>query len=538
MTDQEKAVAKKNIILLFVTLMITMLLASLSQMVFSSALPTIVGELNGVEHMTWVITAYMLASTIMMPIYGKMSDLLGRKPLLITAILLFIGGSIFGAMASSMGWLIVARVIQGLGGGGLMILSQTAVADVIPARQRGKYAGIMGGVFALSSVAGPLLGGWLTEGAGWRWAFLLNIPLGILALAAVIALMKLPKKTLTERPQLDYTGMALLSVTTVALILTTTWGGSMFAWNSWPIIGLIAGAIIGGTLFVLNERRAKEPIIPMGLFREKNFVMVTIASVLISVAMFGVIGYMPTYFQMAVGASASVAGLYMAPMMGALLLTSITSGALISKTGKYKFFPVAGSAVLALGLGLLATVTADTAVALICTYMAIIGVGLGASLQVLTLIVQNTFVHRVVGTATAANNYFRQVGGSLGTAIVGSIFATHLTQLLIERFPNGMGGSTTIESLTPALLASLPDALRLPIIEAYNGALIPIFAYLVPLAVAGCVILLFITEKPLAEKVEHDIPAESLAEGQLVLDDPREDTPSQRTTRTQGAVSS
>lgn len=519
MTEEEhKAKKKKSIILLFVTLMVTMLLASLSQMIFSSALPTIVGELNGVEHMTWVITAYMLASTITMPVYGKVSDLLGRKPLLVVAILLFITGSIFGAMATSMNWLIVARVIQGLGGGGLMILSQAAVADVIPARQRGKYMGIMGGVFALSSVAGPLLGGWLTEGVGWRWAFLLNIPLGVLALAAVIALMHLPKKIHAVRPKIDYLGMALLSVATTAIILTTTWGGSMYAWDSVQIIGLIIGAVVASVLFVLTELRAKEPIIPMGLFKEKNFVLVTIAAMLVSVAMFGAIGYMPTYFQMAVGASASKAGLLMAPMMGAMLLTSVISGAVVSKTGKYKLFPIVGTAILAIGLGLLATVTIATPIVLICAYMAVIGIGLGASMQILTLIVQNTFPHKIVGTATAANNYFRQVGSSLGSAIVGTIFATRLAQLMSEKFPHGMG-SHGMGSLTPNLLASLPDAIRIPIVESYNGALIPIFAYLIPLAIVACIVLFFVKEKALADEVEHEVAAESLAEGQLTMTD-------------------
>lgn len=517
MTEQEKAAKKKNILLLFITLMLTMLLASLSQMVFSSALPTIVGELNGVEHMTWVITAYMLASTITMPVYGKMSDLLGRKPLLIAAILLFIAGSILGAMASTMTGLIVARVIQGLGGGGLMILSQTAVADVIPARKRGKYMGIMGGVFALSSVAGPLLGGWLTEGVGWRWAFLLNIPLGILAVTAVITLMKLPKKKLTTRPKIDYLGMILLSAATTAIILTTTWGGSLYAWDSIQIISLIVGAIVTAVLFVLTERRAVEPIIPMNLFKEKNFVLVTVAAMLISVAMFGAIGYMPTYFQMAVGASASKAGLLMAPMMGAMLLTSVISGSIVSKTGKYKAFPIIGTLVLAAGLSLLATVSIDTSLILICTYMAVIGIGLGASMQILTLIVQNTFAHKVVGTATAANNYFRQVGSSLGSAIVGTVFATRLTQLMSEKFPHGMGGSNEMGSLTPTLLASLPDAIRIPIVESYNGALIPIFAYLVPLAIVACVFLIFVKEKKLSDDVEQEVSAESLAEGQLAI---------------------
>lgn len=525
MTEQEKATKKKNVILIFITLMVTMLLASLSQMIFSSALPTIVGELNGVEHMTWVITAYLLASTITMPIYGKVSDLLGRKPLLLVAISLFIAGSIIGALAQDMNWLITSRVVQGLGGGGLMILSQAAVADIFPARTRGKYMGIMGGVFALSSIAGPLLGGWLTEGPGWRWAFLINIPLGILAIIAVITLMRIPKKVHAVKPRLDFLGMGLLSIATSAIVLTTTWGGSTFEWDSVQIISLIIGAIVSAILFVLAELRAEQPIIPMMLFKERNFVMTTIAALLVSVGMFGAIGYMPTYFQMVVGASASTAGLLMAPMMAAMLLMSIVSGAVVSKTGKYKFFPIAGTLILALGLGLLSTVKVETHTAVICLYMAIVGLGLGASLQILTLIVQNSFSHKIVGTATAANNYFRQVGGSLGSAIVGSIFGTRLAQLLAENLPTGVAGGEGTKSLTPTILASLPDAIRLPIIESYNGALIPVFAYMVPLALVACVVLFFVHEKELAEEVEQEVSAESLAEGQLTVTDYDETTP-------------
>ena len=517
MTEEEKATKKKNTILIFVTLMVTMLLASLSQMIFSTALPTIVGELDGVEHMSWVITAYMLASTMMMPVYGKVSDLFGRKPILMIAISLFIGGSLLGAMATSMSWLILARVVQGLGGGGLIILSQASVADIIPARQRGKYMGIMGGVFAVSSVAGPLLGGWMTEGAGWRWAFIFNIPLGILALVAVVTLMRLPKKMAHTRPKLDYSGMALLAMTTSAIILATTWGGSTYAWNSAQIIGLLVATVVGAILFVLNERRAHEPIMPMSLFKEKNFIVASLAATLMSVAMFGVVSYMPTYFQMAVGASASRAGLFMAPMMGAMLLTSLLSGIAVSRTGTYKHFPIAGTVVLAIGLGLLSTVSIDTPTAIICVYMAVIGLGLGASMQILTLIVQNTFAHTLVGTATAANNYFRQVGGSLGAAIVGSIFATNLAQQLSQKFPTGLGGGSNMESLTPTLLASLPDAVRLPIVESYNGALIPIYIYLIPLAIAACFALTLIKEQALAEDIDNLPPSRTVTHKQLNL---------------------
>ncbi|WP_030925323.1 MDR family MFS transporter, partial [Streptosporangium amethystogenes] len=503
----DDARAKKNIILLFCTLMVTMLLASLSQMILSSALPTIVGELHGVEHLAWVITAYMLASTIMMPIYGKVSDLFGRKPILVGAIVIFIVGSVLGALAQDMNGMIIARTVQGLGGGGLMILSQAAIADVVPARERGRYSGIMGGVFAVSSVAGPLLGGWFTEGPGWRWTFWINIPLGVVAVVATVVLMRLPKKPKTERPRLDYLGMALLSLATAAVVLIGTWGGSTYDWNSPQIFGLLAGAVIAAILFAFVESRAAEPVMPLSLFKDRNFNLATLASLLTSVAMFGAIGYIPTYFQMAAGASATQAGLLMIPMMGALLITSVITGAVITRTGRYKFLPVAGSVVLALGLGLLATVTIDTPTLVTCGYMAVMGIGLGASMQILVLVVQNSFPHRIVGTATAANNYFRQVGGSLGSAIVGSVFATRLAELLAERLPQGSGSSDGLSSFTPAVIAALPDPIRLVIVRSYNEALIPIFVFMVPLALLTAVVLLFITEKPLATHVESPEPA-------------------------------
>jgi len=506
---------RKNVVPLFASLMVIMLMASLSQMVFSSALPTIVGELHGVEHMSWVITAYMLASTITMPIYGKLSDVYGRKPMLIIAILLFLAGSGIGIFAGDMNWLIISRVVQGLGGGGLMILAQTAVADVIPARERGKYTGIMGGVFALSSVAGPLLGGWLTEGPGWRWAFTLNIPLAVLAIAAIIFLLHLPKPSKENRVRQDYFGMALLAGITTTLILATTWGGVTYAWNSWQIISLFAGALVGAIAFVFVELKAKQPIIPMYLFKERNFVLTTIAAMLISVAMFGAAGYMPTYFQMAEGISASAAGLLMAPMMAALLITSIVVGAFVSKTGKYKAYPIVGALILSLGLFLLSTASPGTPVALICTYMGVIGVGLGMSSQILTLVVQNTFAHKLVGTATASNNYFRQVGSSLGASIVGALFTSRLAEEFAKSsLAHGSSSGASMSALTPDILKSLPDAIQTEILTAYNHALIPIFLYLVPLGIISAAILLFMKEKALAKEIKHEAPSESLSEGQ------------------------
>lgn len=510
------ALDRRTLVLLFATLMIVMLLASLSQMVLSSALPTLVGELDGVEHLSWVITAYLLASTVTMPIYGKVSDLVGRKPMLIVAVLLFVAGSVLGGLATDMTTLITARAVQGLGGGGLMVLSQAAIADVVPARDRGRYMGILGGVFALSSVAGPLLGGWFTEGPGWRWTFWMNVPLGLLAVVAIVVLMRIPRPELAARPRIDALGMALLAAATTGIVLVATWGGSQYAWNSAEIIELAIGTVVASILFVLVERRASEPVIPLRLFADRNFVLATIAGLLVSVAMFGAIGYLPTYFQMSVGASATEAGLLMIPMMASLLLTSIVTGSMITRSGRYKRIPIVGTVILAGGLVGLSSVAVETPVAVVCAWMAVIGIGLGTSMQVMTLVVQNSFAHREVGTATAAHNFFRQVGGSLGSAVVGSVFVMRLTDLLAERLPAAPGEGGT-GSLTPALVQGLPDALRDPIVASYNDALMPIFLVMAPLAIAAVIVLCLIVERPLATSIEREIPAESLAEGQLLL---------------------
>src|SRR5450759_697413 len=506
-----------HLILLFTTLMVVMLLASLSQMIFSTALPTIVGELHGVDQMMWVITAYMLASTITMPIYGKAGDLFGRKPMMLVAITLFMAGSLVGALAPTMPWLIAARTIQGLGGGGLMILSQASVADFVPARERGRYAGFMGGVFAVSSVAGPLLGGWLTEGPGWRWVFWTVIPLALLAMLAIVTLMPSVHKAVAQRPRIDTAGITLMSLSTTAIILAATWGGHTYDWLSPQIIALIVGALVLGALFVWAESRAEHPVIPLSLFKNRNFVLTTTAGLFTAIAMFGVVGYLPTYFQMAEGVSATEAGLLMVPLMGSLLLTSIVLGAVVSKTGRYKVIPIVGSLILAVGLWLLSTISLGTPLAVICLYMAVMGTGLGSSMQILTLIVQNEFPHRLVGTATAANNYFRQVGSSLGAAVVGSLFVARLTTLIAERLPAFAGASGSSKSLTPVLINSLPAPIRLIIVQSYNAALVPIFVFMVPLGLLAALLLAFVKETPLATEIEHEVTAESLAEGQLLI---------------------
>lgn len=493
----------RGVMLVFAGLLIAMLLASLDQTIFSTALPTIVGELHGVEHMVWITTAYILASTIVMPVYGKLGDLVGRKWLFVSAISIFLVGSVIGGLAHSMPTLIVGRAVQGLGGGGLMILALAIIADVVPARERGRYNGIMGAVFAVSSVAGPLLGGYFTEGPGWRWAFWMNVPLGILAIVSAIKFIH-PSPRLTSKPRLDYWGMALIAVATTCLVLTTTWAGSTYDWASPQIIGLIAGAVVAGIAFVLVELRATEPIMPMELFRNRNFNLATIGGLLTGIAMFGAIAYMPTYLQMVTGASATKAGLLMIPMMFGLLLTSTITGALISRTGTYKWYPVAGMVITAGALLLMSTMTPDLAVPVLCGYMALMGVGLGMTMQNLVLIVQNSFSLKIVGTATSSNNYFRQIGASMGSAIVGSVFASNLARLLTERMPAGGTGAGSANDFTPDLVHQLPQAVQDVVVGSYNDALTPIFLVMVPLALLAAAVLAFIQHKPLAQTIERE----------------------------------
>lgn len=496
---------RRRIHLIFAGLILTMLLSSLDQTIFSTALPTIVGELNGVNDMLWVITIYILASTIVLPIYGKLGDLIGRKGLFIGAISIFVLGSIIGGFAQDLPWLIIGRGIQGLGGGGLMLLSQAIIADVVPARDRGRYMGVIGGVFAISSVAGPLLGGWFTDGIGWRWGLWMNIPLGILAIISAAFFLRLPKHPRT-RARVDVSGMTMLGITSTLLVLVSTWGGTKYDWNSPQIIAMGAGTIISAVIFVWIEHRAEHPIMSLHLFKDRNFNLTTGAGLITGIAMFGTLAYLPTYLQMVTGANATQAGLLMIPMMLGLLITSVVSGQIVSRTGKYKWLPVSGMVVVAIALVLLSTLTPTMPVWLICLYLALMGIGLGTSLQILVLIVQNQFPNSQVGMATASNTYFRQIGASLGSAVVGSLFAHRLAMILTDRMnTSGQHAAGGINSLTPELVRNLPDAARQIVIGAYNDALTPIFVYMVPLLILAAILLCFVKEIPLATSIEREI---------------------------------
>ena len=490
-------------------LMVSMLLASLDQMIFSTALPTIVGELGGVDHMMWVITAYMVGETIMLPIYGKLGDLMGRKNLYIGALVIFLAGSVIGGLANSMTMLIAGRAVQGIGGGGLMILSQAIIADIIPARERGRFMGMIGGVFGLAAVLGPLLGGWFTEGIGWRWAFWMNIPLSLIAIAIAVVVLKIP--AVNKEFRWDYAGTFFMIVATVCLILFSTWGGSMYAWSDPLIIGLIIATVVAAVLLVVVETRAQDPLIPLGFFANRNFALTTVAGLVLGITMFGVLGYLPTYMQMVSGISATEAGYMMIPMMVGMMGFSIISGVWISKTGRYRVYPVIGSVIIVVALLLFHSLTVDTPMWAIGGMLFLLGMGLGLQMQVFILIVQNTLPMDVVGSATAVNNFFRQIGASLGSAFVGGIFVGNLKDELGLRIPDAMAelppqqaaefqahGLDTNDA-TPALIHQLPEPIKEAFIGSYNDALTPVFLLLLPMVIVVLVLVAFIKHEPLRE---------------------------------------
>ncbi|MEU9974558.1 MFS transporter [Streptomyces sp. NPDC051014] len=482
--------------LVFCGLMLALLLAALDQMIVATALPRIVGELHGLDKMSWAITAYLLTSTIGLPLYGKLGDLVGRKSVFQFAILVFVIGSALAGRAQSMDQLIAFRAVQGVGAGGLMIGVQAIIADIVPPRQRGRFMGLIGAAFGLASVAGPLLGGYFTDHLSWRWCFYVNVPFGLVTLAVVTAVLKLPKPA--TRARFDVLGALLLGAASTCLVLLTSWGGTEYAWGSRVILGLGAGAVAAAALFLFAERRAAEPLIPLRLFRDSVFTVTGLVGLVIGVALFGAASYLPTFLQMVDGASATESGLLMLPMMGGIVGASIIAGQLISHTGHYRIYPVLGGALSAVGMWLLSRLAVDTPRWQYSVWMAVLGAGIGMVMPVLVLAVQNSVRPADLGTATSANNYFRQIGGSVGAAVFGTLFADRLTDALHRRLPARAGARLPDpESLTPQLVHALPPALRDAYIRAYADAMPRIFLYLVPLLVLGLLIACFLKEKPL-----------------------------------------
>ena len=490
--------------MILAALMLTMLLAALDQTIVSTALPTITADLGGLNHLSWVVTAYLLAATASTPIWGKLSDLYGRKQMLQSAVVVFLTGSALAGLSQSMSQLIATRALQGLGGGGLMVLVMAVIADIVPPRERGRYTGLFGAVFGVASVIGPLLGGFFTEHLSWRWIFYINLPIGIASLAVLQVVLHLPRHR--RDVSIDWLGAALMVCGVSALLLVTVWGGTEYEWGSPQIIGLaIAGVVLIG-LFLWQETRAPEPIVPLRLLRQPVVSVSSAIGFVVGFAMFGTIVFLSLFLQVVQGVSPTDAGLALLPMMLGVLIASIGSGQLITRIGRYRPFPILGTALATLGMWLMSRIEVDTPYAYIAFAAFVIGFGLGNVMQVLILAVQNAVPPADIGAGTSAATFFRSIGGSFGTAVFGALMSARLTSELTASFPGDAAGQIS-ESVTGGgldALAQLPADVVAAVQDAFAQAIAATFLVATPVMALAFVFALFLREEPLKQR-EPDV---------------------------------
>ncbi len=498
-TTPEQEADRRRLWIIMGALMITMLLAALDQTIVATALPTITSDLGGLDELSWVVTAYLLASTASTPIWGKLSDLYGRKLMLQSAVVIFTIGSILAGLSQNMSQLIGTRALQGLGAGGLMVLVMAVIADVVSPRERGRYVGLFGAVFGVASVLGPLLGGLFTEHLSWRWVFYVNVPIGIAAFLILGAVLHLPRHPTKHR--IDWLGAVFLVTSVVMLLLVTMWGGQQYPWTSPTILLLAAGAIVFGAAFIFVELRHPEPLVPLSLFRISVVRVSSALGFIIGFALFGAIVYLPIFLQVARGASPTEAGLQLLPLMLGLIITSIASGRIITRTGRYRIFPIIGTLIATGGMFMLSTISPTSPFWYVALSSFVLGFGLGNVMQVLLLAVQNSVSPRQMGAATSTSTFFRSIGGTIGTAVFGAIFTAQLATQLASKLPPGTeaalaASGRSIETST-ANIAALPPAIHEPVVYAFSDAINHTFLFAVPVLLAAFVLSLFLKESPL-----------------------------------------